>query len=189
MSKKNVIKIILICVVIICIVIILDYLDIMSALGLSMNHLNYSMLDIVINAIIVIAIASFTYFAIDYRNIKKEENRKLTALLIMKVTYLQCLDAINYIEEYRTKAPEIFEDDEFLNMIDPFINSDILFSLSSEGVIEGDVLTNYEKIRQLYGLLLFSYKKTYKENGKVLKRDSLHDHIINKINLEIHNTK
>lgn len=178
--EKKITSITVICLLLNLLVFIFDLNNWGSRL-LPVNHLNYDLLGIMVNTSTVITIAFLTYIVIDHRNIKKEENRKKTADEIIESAFSRCKTAVEYVDEYRESNPKIFDDDDFLGTIDPFDDSSMITTLSSEGVIESCDYIIYKEIKQLYQLLLFSYKKQFILGNRSIAKDPLHDKIINRI--------
>ena len=141
--------------------ILLDYLDIPSLIGLHVSGLNYDLLGAVINAIVVITLYIVTYIIIDKKQIKKDENAKQIANILMLNTYKQCQELLEVINDQDILENYIVPKVDFnktdldnpvkMNLISsPFVDHLKILDLASTGVIDPSSYSVYYKVMVLY---------------------------------------
>ena len=64
-------------------IIIVDYFNIPSIVGFKMSYINPDLFSALINALVVIGLYIITYVVIDKRQLRKDDNAKLTANVLM----------------------------------------------------------------------------------------------------------
>ncbi|MFD3086244.1 hypothetical protein ACFKJU_06505, partial [Streptococcus agalactiae] len=74
-------------VVTLVIYLLLDYLNLLSKIGLNINRIN---LD-VLNILIIIVLYVTTFILIDHKQLEKEKNKIETSKLVLKGIYESCL--------------------------------------------------------------------------------------------------
>lgn len=140
------------------VVIVLDYFNLPSILGFKMSNVNYTLIDTVLNVSVVISLYIITFFLIDKRQIRKDDNAKGTADILMLSAYNQCkelskiVDTQSYLEKYILPKIDFNSDNPVsLNLKNtPFTEHSHILSLAENGAISRGDLMNYFEIMELY---------------------------------------
>lgn len=138
---------------------ILDYINIFQLLGLSYARINVDTLGIVINAVVVIVLYVVTYHTLDKRQIKKEDNAKKMADLLMLNTYTKCYDSLsmfldkNLIKKYiipKVDFDKLMRENEVaMNICNmPFSTSENILNLAENGHVDNEDLQRYLTIQK-----------------------------------------
>lgn len=143
------------------VVIVLDYFNLPSMLGFKMSNVNYTLIDTVLNVSVVISLYIITFFLIDKRQIRKDDNAKGTADILMLSAYNQCkelskiVDTQSLLESYI--VPKInFNKTDLDNPVslnlknNPFTEHSNILSLAENGAISRGDLIKYFEIMELY---------------------------------------
>ncbi len=135
---------------------VIDFFDVPTLLGLDVSRFNFDALSLIVGNILVVVIFFITYFIIDSRDVKKDNNQKEVAYLLLKNTYEYCSILINsfYNDSYResyvkTSGKDNSELESEINRIAelPFINSNMIFDFAASGVIDKDTFEEYIDIK------------------------------------------
>ncbi|MCB2828733.1 hypothetical protein [Streptococcus dysgalactiae] len=134
---------------------LLDYLNLLSKIGLNINKIN---LD-VLNILIIIVLYVTTFILIDHKQLEKEKNKIETFKLVLKGIYESCLENIDlYTDEIIEKyiAPKcdfnkvLNEDRYFYNLVhQPFQNEAMLHELLKDGVISTKLYEDYLECKKV----------------------------------------
>lgn len=133
---------------------LLDYINIFQLLGLSFGRININVLEILTNAMVVIALYAVTYWTIDKKQIEKEKNSKEMANVLLINTYKRCIDTLPFVHDrefvkkfivMKTDSKEKEQDEEIAQNLctSPFFTSDTILRLAENGYIEKEILENY----------------------------------------------
>lgn len=143
------------------VVIVLDYFNLPSILGFKMSNVNYTLLDTVLNVSVVISLYIITFFLIDKRQIRKDDNAKGTADILMLSAYNQCkqlskiVDTQSWLEDYIVPKIDFNKTNSdnpiILNLQNiPFTEHSHILSLAENGAISRGDLMKYFEIMELY---------------------------------------
>lgn len=158
----------LICLVVLMLVFALylgvDYFNLPSKMGISVENLNLELLSIVVGNAIVIIIAAITFILIDARSIEKDRLAKYAAASLLYEAYnniesisIVIKKAMSSIDKIDNSKIELFNQKQ----IDFFETrasdkDEIIFENLSSGNIEADYYDNYKKAKTYFdGALLF----------------------------------
>ena len=98
MKKKNRLSLLMYLFIPTVVVIVLDYFNLPSILGLKMRNVNYTLLDTVLNVAAMVSLYIITFFLIDKRQIRKDDNAKGTADILILSTYNQCKELSKFVD-------------------------------------------------------------------------------------------
>lgn len=161
MKKKNRLSLLMYLFIPTVVVIVLDYFNLPSILGFKMSNVNYTLIDTILNVSVVISLYIITFFLIDKRQIRKDDNAKGTADILMLSAYNQCkelskiVDTQSWLESYI--APKIdFNKTSLDNRVifylqnNPFAEHSHILLLAENGAISRGDLMKYLEIMELY---------------------------------------
>lgn len=145
----------------IVVVIVLDYFNLPSILGFKMSNVNYTLIDTVLNVSVVISLYIITFFLIDKRQIRKDDNAKGTADILMLSAYNQCkelskiVDTQSWLESYIVPKVDsnktVLDNRVILNLQNnPFAEHSHILLLAENGAISRGDLMKYFEIMELY---------------------------------------
>ena len=166
-NKKSYFKIILtvfLGIIISLFFLVIDFFNVPTLLGIEVSRLNFDALSLVVGNIFVVVMFLITYFIIDSRDIKKDNNQKDVAYLLLNNTYEYCGIIINsfyndsYRESYiRTSGTDNSDLEGEINHIAelPFINSNMIFEFAASGVIDKETFEEYLDIKRGFQDFLF----------------------------------
>lgn len=161
MKKKNRLSLLMYLFIPIVVVIVLDYFNLPSILGFKMSNVNYTLIDTVLNVSVVISLYIITYFLIDKRQIRKDDNAKGTADILMLSAYNQCrelskiVDTQSWLESYIVPKVDSnktgLDNRVILNLQNnPFAEHSQILLLAENGAISRGDLMKYFEIMELY---------------------------------------
>lgn len=161
MEKKNRLTLLMYLFIPTVVVIVLDYFNLPSILGFKMSNINYTLIDTVLNVSVVISLYIITFFLIDKRQIRKDDNAKGTSDILMLSAYNQCkelseiVDTQSWLERYI--VPKIdFNKTSLDNRVifylqnNPFAEHSHILLLAENGAISRGDLMKYLEIMELY---------------------------------------
>lgn len=158
------------------VVIVLDYFNLPSILGFKMSNVNYTLIDTVLNVSVVISLYIITFFLIDKRQIRKDDNAKGTADILMLSAYNQCkelskiVNTPSLLENYIVPKIDFnktnLDNPIFLNLQNnPFTEHSNILSLAENGAISRGDLMKYFEIMELYRSFIFLRISFYDMNA------------------------
>lgn len=161
MKEKNRLSLLIYLFIPTVVVIVLDYFNLPSILGFKMSNVNYTLIDTVLNVSVVIALYIITFFLIDKRQIRKDDNAKGTADILMLSAYNQCkelskiVDTQSWLERYIVPKVDFNKTDldnrVILNLRNnPFAEHSHILLLAENGAISRGDLMKYLEIMELY---------------------------------------
>lgn len=161
MKKKNRLSLLMYLFIPIVVVIVLDYFNFPSILGFKMSNVNYTLIDTVLNVSVVISLYIITFFLIDKRQIRKDDNAKGTADILMLSAYNQCkelskiVDTQSWLESYIVPKVDSnktgLDNRVILNLQNnPFAEHSHILLLAENGAISRGDLMKYFEIMELY---------------------------------------
>lgn len=191
--KKKIYKTVFVFVVILILYLFFDYCNVFSCLKINVSNINTSIFEIFINNGIVIVLFRITYILLDKRNIKKEDNKRKTALTMLKSAYAACYDNINYFNKKenriavakKTNFDELICNEKMFSYFQkiPFEHNNEILSFSTEGVIKPKEYETYLKIQKQYKDFI-TYAISLYDNYSValLAREPLKSSLLTAIN-------
>lgn len=161
MEEKNRLSLLMFLFIPIVVVIVLDYFNLPSILGFKMSNVNYTLIDTVLNVSVVISLYIITFFLIDKRQIRKDDNAKGTADILMLSAYNQCKELSKFVDTQSLLENHIVPKIDFnktnldnpiiLNLQNnPFTEHSQILSLAENGAISRGDLMKYFEIMELY---------------------------------------
>lgn len=177
--RKKVLITLIVSILFVSVVCVLDYFNFFTVIGVSVNHINWDLLSIIIGNLVVILLFVITYFVVDNRNIQKDKNQQATAYLTLIGIYERCNDMVELFskEEWRTKAVEkidgnkLLSDDKvhthYLNY--PFENECIIYDFASSGILSKNIFKEFQNIKKDYqkyintALIFFDVYDSFKQ--------------------------
>ena len=191
MEKKNRLTLFMYLFIPTVVVIVLDYFNLPSTLGFKMSNVNYTLIDTVLNVSVVISLYIITFFLIDKRQIRKDDNAKGTADILMLSAYNQCkelskiVDTQSWLESYI--VPKIdsnktaLDNRVILNLQNtPFTEHSHILLLDENGAISRGDLMKYLEILELYKSFISLRITFYDMNDATTdKQKEFHSKIIN----------
>ena len=191
MKKKNRLTLFMYLFIPTVVVIVLDYFNLPSTLGFKMSNVNYTLIDTVLNVSVVISLYIITFFLIDKRQIRKDDNAKGTADILMLSAYNQCkelskiVDTQSWLECYI--VPKIdsnktaLDNRVILNLQNtPFTEHSHILLLAENGAISRGDLMKYLEILELYKSFISLRITFYDMNDATTdKQKEFHSKIIN----------
>lgn len=152
-NNMRIILIVLFGVIAIVLLCLLDFVNILNVLKLDGSTLNYDVIGIGINTIVVICLAIITYVCLDKRNVEKLENQKASATIILNQIYTEMYKNLSAIEDdnqlhelgrlYEKYGGEWLEKKTYL----PFENENLLYEFLKDGSIQGEQFVYYKEIK------------------------------------------
>ena len=161
MKKKNRLSLLMYLFIPTVVVIVFDYFNLPSILGFKMSNVNYTLIDTVLNVSVVISLYIITFFLIDKRQIRKDDNAKGTADILMLSAYNQCkelskiVDTQSWLESYIVPKVDSnktgLDNRVILNLQNnPFAEHSHILLLAENGAISRGDLMKYFEIMELY---------------------------------------
>ena len=161
MKKKNRLSLLMYLFIPIVVVIVLDYFNLPSILGFKMSNVNYTLIDTVLNVSVVISLYIITFFFLYKRQIRKDDNAKGTADILMLSAYNQCkelskiVDTQSWLESYIVPKVDSnktgLDNRVILNLQNnPFAEHSHILLLAENGAISRGDLMKYFEIMELY---------------------------------------
>ena len=141
--------------------IILDFFNLPSMFGFKISNINLDLFGLVVNSLIVIVLYVITYFEIDKRQVKKDENsQNLTYSLLLK-TYKSCLNTVNLLENKTVLRKYIVSQIDFDKLENensiyaslknlPFDSYNHVLALAENGFVEVNFINKYLVIKEKY---------------------------------------
>lgn len=147
---------------------VLDYFDVLSKSGIVINKLNYDILEIIVNIVLVVLGFLVTYFLIDRhqieiekRQIEKEKCKVECSKLYINETLEICIQNIHLLDDKSNRYSMVkkcnfnvalLEEDKVLNnfLTMPFKYNNYIFDAANEGLFSKDLLKEYLIVERLY---------------------------------------
>lgn len=151
--------------------IVLDLFNIPQKFNIPISNINTDLFGIVSSAVVALVIYFISYNEIDDRKIKREDNAKDTAKVLLADTYKECLNTLELLGNRESLEAFIVpkvdfnktnKDDKIMNNLQtlPFESFDKIISLSEGGYISKDKLEIYLSIKKEFALVV-SMKITF----------------------------
>lgn len=166
-TKSKIIILVISFILLILAYLILDYYNVIGVLSLNVDRINFDLLSIFINNLIVIVLFLITYFLVDEKNSKARRNKKEIVKYMIEDDYKTVLRYLDILED-KTQLKMIMENinkdsylirnDYFNNWMDvSFKNYNDIMQYSSQGLIDVEVLKKYLYIRSNYSYTMSGY--------------------------------
>lgn len=156
MKRKDII----IVIVTIAILIILDYLNILSLLGLKMSNINIDFWIGILNIIVIIVLYKITYKKIDEKSIERENNKHSISILLLQEVYRECKSYVELLEQDIVEkyiVPKIdFNSTDIKNSIisnlqsAPFLSENTILDFIKDGQITKTQIEGYFRVKKEY---------------------------------------
>lgn len=187
-TKDILLKIIIVAIGISLIVFAIDYFNVLGMIGIDTSRLNIDFISLVIGNVIVVSLFITTYHIVDSRGLKKEKNKRYTALMVLKNTYIACQDIINFFDnaENRTKIAKkcdfnviVREEPIYIYYRNlPFSYEEVILNFSMEGIITPKEYDMYLTIQKQYKEYINFAISLYDNYSAVqLQREQLKDNL------------
>ena len=139
----------------------IDYLNVPSLIGLQTSNINIELFGSVLNAVVVVTLFVITFTLIDKRQLKKDDNARQTANILVLSSYKQCKETLgllndsNILENYI--VPKIdFNKSDLDNQVtmnlknSPFVEHKKILDFATSGAVDAISLSKYYKLMELY---------------------------------------
>lgn len=165
--KKKYKDIVILFIVGFCLYILFDLFNIPSKMGLTVSNLNNDILGIVTSAVVALIIYFISYNEIDDRKLKREDNSRNTAKVLMINTYMECLDNLKLVNDKQLVkkyiVPKVdFDKTDAENKVVrnlqtlPFESFNAIMQLSKDGFIEKSTFNAYLSIKKEFNFVISS---------------------------------
>ena len=77
----------------------IDYLNVPSLIGLQTSNINIELFGAVLNAVVVVTLFVITFTVIDKRQLKKDDNARQTANILVLSSYKQCKETLGLLND------------------------------------------------------------------------------------------
>lgn len=165
--KKKYKNIVMFLIVGFCLYILFDLFNIPSKIGLIVSNLNNDILGIATSAVVALIIYFISYNEIDDRKIKREENSRNTAKVLLINAYIECLDNLKLVNDKQIVkefiVPKVdFDKTDSENKVVrnlqtlPFESFNAIMQLSKDGFIEKSAFDTYLSIKKEFNYVISS---------------------------------
>lgn len=199
MPKKNikVRKTILVSLICFIIYLFLDITNCFLVWNFKLENLSDGVFSSVLNALVVVSLYIISYFVIDKRSIRKEQNAKEVVDVLIKETYKKCEEMISLLENKDIVReyifPKITNDkpifaDEVLNHLKthPFSSYETIMQFCVNGVISGDYIKEYLYVKSTYEGIVSTIVLVFDVNTP---QNEIQTHVINRLNQNMQSIK
>ena len=136
---------------------LIDYLNLPSNLGFSINRINFDALNVISGIFVAIFIFILSYYCVEKWNIKKQQNQEKAIIIVLIQIYENCKQGITLLHKgglqflvkhtdfqalYDHNSPAYKYADSF------FGNEQFLLHFFAEGIVPHDIILSYFKIKQ-----------------------------------------
>lgn len=150
---------------------VLDYVNFPSILGFNFNNINTNIFGILFEATIVLVLYVISFYYIENKQNEKDANARDTVDVLLKKTYQECLDNLNFLDNREVIKKYIIpkvngnktdSENKVINNLQtlPFSSFDAIIGLASNGYVDRLKLNNYLDIKKEYQYLI-SVKITF----------------------------
>ncbi len=123
-----------------------------------------NLISLIVNNVVIIALAIFAYFYIDKKNVKRLKNQEEVARVLLLSVYKNCKANVDLLDNQNAEKTIIKHTDfsKPINDNDPikilersaFENESEIVELFKNGAIEGDYLQSYMDMKSAYKLYM-----------------------------------
>ena len=170
MKKRPIIIIVTIALVMLVYAIV-DYINVLSLIGINIKNINVELLDVISNIGIVAILYVISFYYIDNKQNEKDDNAKDTVKVLIKKTFQECVDNLDLlddkelIEEYiipKIDGNKTDSENRITHNLQtlPFESFESVIEFASNGYVEKAVFEDYLDIKKEYQSLV-SMKITF----------------------------
>ena len=158
-TRNKLLKTLVIILIVLFFYIIVDVSNLLSIVGVPVENINLSTLQVVINILLTIGIFASTYILINRHEIRRIDNCANIANIMIQRSYRECLSYIQFLQEQETRdriAKRIdfdsYGESEVTSNIKtmPFEDHEQIIGFASQGVILGKSFEEYISIKNDY---------------------------------------
>ena len=139
----------------------IDYLNVPSLIGLQTSNINIELLGAALNAVVVVTLFVITFTVIDKRQLKKDDNAKQTANILILSAYKQCKETLGLVNDSSILENYIVPKIDFnksdldspvtMNLKNgPFTEHEKILDFAASGAVDAISLSKYYKLMELY---------------------------------------
>lgn len=150
---------------------LIDYVNLPALVGFNVENVNIDIFSIVVNTTIVVLLYLISYYYIDTKQIKKDENSVNTAKVLLINTYRECLSNIDLISSRymltkfvipKVDFNKVDQDNRIVNNLQclPFENTQEIMSLAQSGYVLKNELERFIFVKSEYKTII-SLKITF----------------------------
>lgn len=169
--KRKTFRIIIPIIVVLIIYLLLDYINVLSLIGITISNINVDAFGILFDATIVLILYTISFYYIENRQIEKDENARDTVDALLNKTYQECLsylqllDNREIIENYiipKVDGNKPDSENKVVNNLQtlPFSSFNAVIDLAANGYVEKKKFDDYLDIKKEYQHLI-SLKITF----------------------------
>lgn len=144
---------------------ILDYCNVFTLVGLNPNRINQAFIDVFVTSLTVVVLYLISYFVIDRRQSRKDDNAKNISCQLIVDTYTDCLKQLQILEDKgliqnyinpKLRGDVAFQQNTIILNIQnaPFSSFDALMTFATEGHLSENLMKPYLEIRNRYKRLV-----------------------------------
>ena len=156
--KKGFMKNVVIVIVLFIALFIVDYINLPTLLGVKVSNINWGICMGIISSMVTIVLYLITYNILDARTVQREENKKDISILLIKESYNECMNYIQFLNQESVEkyiVPKVdfnSANDTIINNLQnaPFSNENIIWDLVKDGQIEKKQMEGYLKIKEKF---------------------------------------
>ena len=182
-GNKNVKRVAMMLAVCLMIYLIIDYCNPFAFFKINILRINTDFLAIVVNNIVVVSIAIFTFIFIDRRQIQKHINQEDVAKFLLKMTYEMCesnvsiFDDESFVKELKAKAYSLDVENNPVRKIEKsaFENEQLIMDAFMNGTLSKEIVEDYFAMKKAYsfcmtvGFFYYDHPKLYeREKNKFI---------------------
>lgn len=199
MPKKNikVRKTILVSSICFIIYLFLDITNCFSVWNFKLENLSDGVFSGVLNALVVVSLYIISYFVIDKRSIRKEQNAKEVVDVLIKETYKSCNEMLILLENEEMMSNHIFPKvsndkpmfaDDLINHLrtSPFSSYETIMQFCVNGIVRGDYVKEYLYVKSTYEGIVSTSIVAFGVKGQ---ESEFQAHIIKRLNQDIQSLK
>jgi hypothetical protein len=135
----------------------IDYLNLPSHLGFSINRINFNALNVISGIFVAIFIFILSYYFVEKWNIKKQQNQEKAIITVLIQIYENCKQGITLL--HKGGLQFLIKQTDFQALYDYnspaykyansfFENEQFLLQFFAEGIVSHDIILSYFKIKQ-----------------------------------------
>lgn len=144
---------------------VLDYANLPSVIGVTLNNINLDLFGVLFDASIVVILYVISFYYIENKQNEKDANARDTVDVLLKKTYQECLSNLEFldnkemVEKYiipKIDGSKTPSENKIINNVQylPFSSFDSIIDLSANGYIEKEKVNYYLDIKKEYQYLV-----------------------------------
>lgn len=169
--KKKTLKFIIPFIISFVVYLILDYVNLLTILGIKPANINFELFGILFDTLVVISLFVISFFYIDNRQNEKDANARDTVDVLLSKTYAECLSNLKFLDNKEVVQKYIIpkidgdkmdSENKVINNLQtlPFESFDTIMDLAKNGYVDKEKLSQYLDIKKDYQHLI-SVKITF----------------------------